>query len=592
MRFDTVIANGRWFDGTGGPSSVRHLGLRDGRVAAVSADPLPVDGAEVVDATGQWVTPGFVDIHTHYDAEVLLGPGLGESVRHGVTTVVFGSCSLGTVHVDPLDAADLFSRVEAVPRDHVLAALEEHKTWTTAGEYVTALEHLALGPNVAAFLGQSDLRAAVMGLGRATEPKVAPTPAEMARMEQLLDDALDAGLLGLSEMRNPWDKLDGDRYRSRTLPSTFATRTERRRLHDVLRRRGRVLQSIPNLTKPVEIVPTLLESIGRRGRPPLKTSFLTAADPQSNPAAHRMFGPLARWANRAGGDFRWQHLPVPFVVYADGIDLVIFEEFGAGAAALHLHDRLERDALLRDEEYRRRFRREVDTKLSPRVWNRNLHHADIVSCPDPSVVGKSFGQIADERGVHPVDALLDLVVEHGPAVRWTTTISNHRPGPLDHLSSLPEVQIGFSDAGAHLRNMAFYNFPLRLLRRANDRGFMSVERAVHRASGELGEWFGLDAGFLREGDRADLVVIDPERLDDSLDGVHEAPADAFGGMLRLVNRNDDTVVATYVAGNKVYGRGEFTPVLGSHRTGRFLRAGEPSGTVDPATTRRERSATP
>ena len=102
-------------------------------MAAVSADALDeTDCPEVVDAAGKWVLPGFVDIHTHYDIEVLDGPGLPESVRHGVTTLLLGSCSLSTVHVGGVDAGDLFGRVEAIPRQHVIRAVDEHKTWNSA----------------------------------------------------------------------------------------------------------------------------------------------------------------------------------------------------------------------------------------------------------------------------------------------------------------------------------------------------------------------------------------------------------------------------------------------------------------------------
>jgi N-acyl-D-aspartate/D-glutamate deacylase len=104
---------------------------------------------------------------------------------------------------------------------------------------------------------------------------------------------------------------------------------------------------------------------------------------------------------------------------------------------------------------------------------------------------------------------------------------------------------------------------------------------VHRVTGELGTWFGMDAGHLRVGDRADLVIIDPEHLDESVDRILEAPAEAFGGRARLVNRNDDAVVATYVAGTRLYGSGEFTADFGTRRTGRYLRAGETPEAVDP-----------
>jgi N-acyl-D-aspartate/D-glutamate deacylase len=167
MTYDVIIRNGLWFDGTGTVPQVRTLGIRDGIVAEVSAGPLDETGCtDVIDAVGKWIVPGFIDVHTHYDAEVLLDPGLKESVRHGVTTVLLGNCSLSTVYADSDDAADLFSRVEAVPRKYVLGALETKKTWSTPAEYVRAIDDLPLGPNVSSLLGHSDLRTAVLGLDR------------------------------------------------------------------------------------------------------------------------------------------------------------------------------------------------------------------------------------------------------------------------------------------------------------------------------------------------------------------------------------------------------------------------------------------
>ena len=577
MTFDTVVVNGRWFDGTGGPSAIRHLGLRDGRVATVSAAPLDTAGSrEVIDAAGRWVIPGMVDIHTHYDIEVLGGPGLPESVRHGVTTVLIGSCSLSTVYVSPSDAADLFSRVEAIPREHVVATLDAGKTWKSPAEYVEALEALALGPNLAAFIGHSDLRAAHMGLDRATRKEIKPTEADLRRMEQLLTDALDTGFVGMSTSQLQFDKLGGDACRSRTLPSTYATRKERHRLNTILRRRGRVLQAAADAVNPMSVVSFLLGSGGLGGA--LKTSVLSAADSKVNRGAVHLPGPSARLVNRLGGDFRWQHLPVPFEVYADGIDLVVFEELRAGAAAMHLKDQIARNELLQQEDYRRRFRKEYENKIARRIWQRDFFDAEIVACPDGAVVGQSFGQVGLTRGVHPVDAFLDLVVEHGSALRWRTTILNDRPKYLRKLAAEPAVQMGFSDAGAHLRNMAFYNSGLRLLRHVYHQEqagvpFLSLEQAVHRLTGELGQWFGLDIGTLREGDRADLAIIDPARLDTTLDEYAEAPVKQFGGMSRMVNRNDAAVPAVFIAGRKVIEDGRPSATLGAERTGQFLRAG-------------------
>ena len=178
---------------------------------------------QVIDATGKWVLPGMLDIHTHYDVEVLNGPSLSESLRHGVTSVMLGSCSLSTIHVDGVNAGDLFGRVEAIPREHVISAVDQHKTWTNCEEYIQALEARPLGPNVAAFIGHSDMRAATMGLDRATQKKQRPTKSEQAHMKQRLAEALKAGFVGMSSQQLLFDKLDGDVCRSRTLPSTYAS---------------------------------------------------------------------------------------------------------------------------------------------------------------------------------------------------------------------------------------------------------------------------------------------------------------------------------------------------------------------------------
>ncbi|WP_341927760.1 amidohydrolase family protein [Nocardioides psychrotolerans] len=603
MTFDVIIQGGRWFDGTGAASAVRDLGIRDGVVVEISATPLDTTGCpDVVDARGQWVLPGMVDIHTHYDVEVLRDPHLPESLRHGVTTILLGSCSLSTIHVGGVDAGDLFGRVEAIPRQHVISAVDEAKTWSSASEYVDALESLPLGPNLAAFIGHSDMRTATMGLDQATRKGVKPSRREQQRMEDMLTEALDAGFVGMSAQQLLFDKLDGEVCRSRTLPSTYAKWREMRGLRRILRERERALQAGPDASHPHTIVTQAFGSIGVGSAKPLKTSLLSAADIKAIPGIIHLMRLLAAVSNRLGGDFRWQHLPVPFEVYADGIDLVIFEEFGSGAAALHLSEKIARDDLLRDPAYRAAFRKDYESKYGPRVWHRDFFDAEIMECPDASVIGKSFGQVGVERGgLHPVDAFLDLVLEHGTSIRWRTTISGHRPHILKKMAASPGIQMGFSDAGAHLRNMSFYNFGLRLLKHVHDadragKPFITVEHAVHRLTGELAEWYGIDAGHLRVGDRADLFVLDPAHLDDTLTDYAEAPVAQYDGLSRMVNRNDATVPLVMVSGRVVWRDGEGTDVLTQERTGQFLRAGEAGPAVIPPVTtgpaRPETSAVP
>ena len=193
------------------------------------------------------------------------------------------------------------------------------------------------------------------------------------------------------------------------------------------------------------------------------------------------------------------------------------------------------------------------------------------------MVGKSVGELAKARNEHPADLFLDLLVAHGPRLRWRTLIANHRPEVVAKLVCEPSTLIGFADSGAHIRNMAFYNFGVRLLKLVRDaelRGqpVMPIETAIWRLTGELAEWFAIDAGKLHEGARADLVIIDPHALDDSLASYQEAPMDAFGDLHRMVNRGA-AVQAVLINGQIAFQNGEFAPDLGHARGyGQFLRS--------------------
>jgi N-acyl-D-aspartate/D-glutamate deacylase len=576
--YDVVIEGGLVFDGLGNAPVRANVGVRDGAVAAITADPLG-PATRTVDASNAWVMPGFVDIHTHYDAEVEVAPELSESLRHGVTTVTLGSCSLSLALGDADELSDMFCRVEALPDALVRPLLRKAKTWEGHRAYFEHLDALPLGPNVTSFVGHSAVRAKVMGIERSLEPGVRPSAAELGAMQAHLREGLDEGYLGLSIQTLPWDKMGGDKsYRSRPLPSTFARWSEYRQLLRDVRARGRVFQGVPNVSTKVNVVLFMLESLGLF-RKPLKTTVISMMDLRGQRGIRHVIGMTSRVLNRVlRADFRWQALPEPFDLWADGIDLVVFEEFGAGAAALHLADDAKRRALLRDPKYRAWFRKQWQSKLLPKVFHRNFAWSKILSCPDASLVGRSFDEVGKARGVRADEAFLDLVAEHGQALRWYTVMANDRERQLADIMRHPDVLIGFSDAGAHLRQMAHYNFPLRMLHRVQraldaNTPFMSVERAVHRLTGELATWLGLDAGVLATGKRADIAVVDPAQLDDRLEVAHEATALGYGAYSRLVRRNDDAVRAVLVGGQVAAERGVLAPAVGKQRGfGRVLRA--------------------
>jgi N-acyl-D-aspartate/D-glutamate deacylase len=573
---DLLIRGGTVFDGKGNPGERADVAITDGIVTAIGHG-LPAGAeTEVVDAEGCWITPGFIDLHTHYDAEVEVGPELFESLRHGVTTVVMGSCSLSMQVGEPVDLADMFCRVEAIPREVVLPLFERVKTWDGPKEYMEHLETLNLGPNVASFVGHSTIRAAAMGMERALSGD-RPTQAEQGQMDAWLHEALDAGAVGLSISTLPWDKMDGEEFRSRPMPSCFGTWREYRHLAGILRERGSVLQAIPNISTKLNVILFYFLSAGLF-RKALKTTLISMMDVRSDRLAFRIAGWLARLFNTLfKADFRMQALPEVFDLWADGIDIVVFEEFEAGTAALHLQDALERRELLEDTSYRKRFKRQWRRRWMPRAFHRDLARATIIECPDASVVDKTFAEVGAERGVDALDALLDLVAEHGEAVRWYTVMGNDRPEWLKWIVSHPDVLMGFSDAGAHLRNMAHYNFPLRLLKMVRDaelegRPFMTVERAVQRLTSEIGDWLDLDAGTIEVGKRADLVVVRPEALNDELAEAHLEEVPAYT-VSRLVRRNDAAVSAVIVSGKVAARNGTPTDDLGARPYGRVLRAG-------------------
>lgn len=577
---DLLVRDGLIFDGQGNPPVKGTLVVRDGRAVAIRSDPvLAGPQTEVIEAEGCWVMPGFIDMHTHYDAEVEVAPALSESLRHGITTVVVGSCSLSLAVGKNEDLADMFCRVEAVPRDIVLPILERSRDWQGQVEYLEHLDRLPLGPNIASYCGHSTIRAHVMGLERSLTKGIKPTREELAAMQALVTEALDAGYLGLSVMTLRWDKMDGDRFRSRPLPSTYARWSEYNALLREVRRRDKVFQAVPDVTTKADAVLFYWASMGLF-RKPLKTTIISLMDTRADRFIARIVGNAATLVNAMGANFRMQALPEVFDLWADGMDVVVFEEFGAGTAALHLQDQEERSKLIQDPSYREQFRKEWTNRLLPRVFHRDFNESEIVSCPDPSLVGKSFAEIAEERGQDVVGVFLDLVARYGNDVRWYTVVANDRPETLRWIVSHPAAQIGFSDAGAHLRNMAHYNFPLRLLRmvaqaEAEGRSIMSVERAIERCTGELAEWYGLDAGVLAPGRRADLVVLDPAQLDDRVHAPHEAPIPEFNGLVRLVRRNPELVRAVAVNGRIAVRDGEVLPEVGAERGfGQVLRSGE------------------
>ena len=344
MTYDVIIRDGLWFDGTGKRRRPARWAFATAWWPRCPAGSLDETGCpEVIDAAGKWIVPGFIDVHTHYDAEVLLDPGLRESVRHGVTTVLLGNCSLSTVY------AEHRGRRRPVQPGRGGAARVRARRAGSQQDVVDG-RGIRRRPSTLCRSGRMSARCLVIrtcaprcwdSIAPPTTPSGPPMP-NWRRWRHCSTRRSTPGCSACPGWTRPIDKLDGDRFRSRALPSTFATWRERRRLIKVLRKRGRILQSAPDVENPASALMFFLTSSRMFGRGKgVRMSLLVSADAKSMPLAVHVFGAGTRAANKLlGSSVRFQHLPVPFELYSDGIDLPVFEEFGAGTAALHLRDQL------------------------------------------------------------------------------------------------------------------------------------------------------------------------------------------------------------------------------------------------------------
>ncbi len=213
-------------------------------------------------------------------------------------------------------------------------------------------------------------------------------------------------------------------------------------------------------------------------------------------------------------------------------------------------------------------------------WKRNeirLFHKDlgdmwIVVAPDASMVGRSFRDVARANGADEIEFFMDLMRDHDRAVRWKTEVTNDRPGPRRELMASPYTLPGFNDSGAHNRNMAFQDGALQMLQQMQAHPeTMTMERAVHRVTGEAATWLGLDAGVLAPGRRADLVLLDPVALPTGLSEPIELVDPRLDGEMRMVKRSDSVVRQVFIGGKLAFDGGSFAADYGTTRYGRLLR---------------------
>lgn len=568
--FDCVIRGGTVVDGTGAPGFRADIGVIDGRIAAIGAALAP--GREEIDASGKLVTPGFVDVHTHYDGQVTWDSRLAPSSWHGVTTAVIGNCGVGFAPCRPHEHNLLIQLMEGV-EDIPFPVLSEGLPWTweTFPQYLDRLAERRFDIDVVAYVPHAALRVYVMGeRGANREPA---TEGDLATMADLLDAAIDAGALGIATSRTLFHRSsDG-----RPIPTYQLHEAEFLALARVLRRKGTgVFQVVEDLNLADGGLAFLRRLATESGRP---VTFSIGTGNEGPPAWPKLLEQLTQ-ANAAGETIKAQVMPRAIGMIL-GVELTLnpFYTTATYAALAHL-PLAERLAELRKPAVRAQILSEPvdpDPALVLGRLVRDFSHMFVLGDPPDyeQPPERSIAGMARAQGISPEELAYDILVSGDHGGKLYLAMANYADGKLDAVGTIlrhPDVVLGLGDGGAHVGTICDASYStFAMMHWARDRatGRVPVEDVVHRMSGATAALAGLDdRGTLRPGKRADINVIDFEAL--AL-AAPEVRYDMPAGGRRLLQRATG-YTATLVAGEVTYRDGEATGSL----PGRLVRSARAS----------------
>jgi N-acyl-D-aspartate/D-glutamate deacylase len=566
---DWLIKAGTIVDGTGRPAARGDVGVRDGRIVAVGQVEEPAAGT--IDATGLVVAPGFVDIHTHYDAQIFWDPSLSPSPLHGVTTVVAGNCGFTIAPLDPEHADYIMSMlavVEGMPLESLRAGVP-WGSWRTVGDYLDALPTPVI--NAGFLAGHSTVRRAVMGAD-AHDPH--PSEKQMTAMEAILRESLAAGALGFSSSNGvAHADAQGD-----PVPSKSAGDEELFRL-------ARVVRDFPGTT--LEYIPTspVAESARMAGMSvqacrPLNWNVLSVSADREATVERALSASDPALAR--GGEVVALTNPAPIRVHRNLLSGFGFNALPGWGPTFQLAP-AERAQALADPSVRRHLREGL-ASASPA----QSHMVDqsrwvieaVVSDANLALVGRTVAEVARDRGIDAFDAFLDVAVADSLA----TTFAPPEMGGDEASWRLrakvwqdPRVVLGASDAGAHVDMLSAFTYTTELLGAAvRDRELLSIEAAVRLLSDVPACLYGLTGrGRIELGAHADLVVFEPDRVGPGTVGMR---TDLPAGAPRLF-AGGEGMVAVLVGGVPVVEQGRYTGAV----PGSVLRSGRDTKTVEPGT---------
>jgi N-acyl-D-aspartate/D-glutamate deacylase len=546
---DLVLRGGKVIDGTGAPALSADVGVEGDRIVAVGSD-VATNGAEVVDLDGLVLAPGFVDIHTHYDAQVTWDGDLTPSCWHGVTTVVMGNCGFTIAPTRPEHRGVIARTLENVEGMSV-EALTEGIDWSfeTFPEYLDAIDRTPIRLNIASMIGHTALRLYVLGED-ATER--AATADEVERMREIVGEAIDAGAIGFATSKSPTHSGDG----GRPVPSRAASIEEITRIASVMGEKDRgTFQATIGPGFYVKELAALSETIGR---PATWTALLTMTE-----APGRATATLDKQA-ALGGEV-WPQIacrPLVFqITLEDPFPFGMVPGFDEVLGA----PRAQRADIYADPAWRERVRPEMD-----RVWGHAWVKTTIDETEKHTALrhGPSIAEIAATRGQHPADALIDLALEEDLKTRFRIVLVNDGDDEIGELLADNRAVLGLSDAGAHASQICDACFSTHLLSVwVREKQAISLEQAIHRLTAHAANVFRIaDRGVIRPGAFADLVAFDPDTVGVAgMDRVFDLP----GGADRLLARSNG-IEHVWVNGQPIRLDGKDVQPA---RPGRLIRGG-------------------
>jgi N-acyl-D-aspartate/D-glutamate deacylase len=497
MALELAIRGGTLIDGTGAPARRADLGIAGGRVVEIAPS---LRAPRELDASGRLVVPGFIDVHTHYDPQVLWDASLTPSSCHGVTSVIAGNCGYSLAPVRAELHGTLLRTLDKV-EDMRLETLEAGVAWgfeTYAG-YLETIRRRGVALNFGGYVGHAPVRLCAMG--EAAYEREASDD-ELAQMKRLVAESLRGGAIGFSTDRAGFHVGDG----GRPVPSCVATQAETEALMSVT---AEIRQGIVHVA-PGEDNRWVYDFQPRLGRRINWSALLTYPPEVKSRTPYRETLGYHAEGRRRGADVWVQVTCRPIVQQIVIGEPTPFYQFRAFAELVPL-DRAGRARVYADRAWRERAWRELEAHglmnsrwASFRVAESRAH---------PEWVGRSAVELAARSGGTPLDAACELAVADELATRFDVTFANDDEAGVALLLSSEGCILGLSDAGAHVGQICDAVMPTDFLAHwVRDRGLMPLERGVRKLSGELADVFGLERGYLRAGAPADVAVLDYARL--------------------------------------------------------------------------------